>query len=90
MTTALCDIDFDVIGLLKGGQVLVWRPNSKISAQWGGKMVNFLRIGILNIESAQVTMDMRVRRTAYDPKYEIDMKNLVLLGAVSNKFAKKQ
>lgn len=32
---------------------------------------------------------MRVRRTAYDPKYEIDMKNLVLLGAVSNKFAKK-
>lgn len=53
-------------------------------------MVNFLRIGILNIESAQVTMDMRVRRTAYDPKYEIDMKNLVLLGAVSNKFAKKQ
>ncbi|GMT07733.1 hypothetical protein PENTCL1PPCAC_29907, partial [Pristionchus entomophagus] len=27
----------------------------------------------------KVTMDMRVRRTAYDPKYEIDMKNLVLL-----------
>ncbi|KAF8354932.1 hypothetical protein PRIPAC_96555, partial [Pristionchus pacificus] len=32
----------------------------------------------------KVTMDMRVRRTAYDPKYEIDMKNLVLLGALGS------
>ncbi|GMR60186.1 hypothetical protein PMAYCL1PPCAC_30381, partial [Pristionchus mayeri] len=32
----------------------------------------------------KMTMDMRVRHTAYDPKYEIDMKNLVLLGALGS------